>query len=165
MTDTRTSPFSPPAPPRAGLRASWTALSGTASSLAIARSAEHYDGLVLVIADDSPHARRLEHEVAFFRADPSLPVLTFPDWATLPYDPFSPHDDITSERIATLNRLARIARGVLIVPVATLMQRLTPRTFLDGHSLELRIGDRLDVAAYRRRLEEAGYRCVDTVND
>ena len=144
---------------------SWKGLPGGASSLAIARAAERFAGLTLVVADDPAHAYRLEHEVAFFRTDATLRVLGFPDWETLPYDPFSPHDDIVSQRLATLHQLAPLTRGVLIVPVATLMQRVSPRTFLDGFSLRLQVGARLDAHDYRRRLEQAGYRCADTVND
>ena len=96
-------------------------------------------------------------------AEASVPVLGFPDWETLPYDVFSPLPELVSERLATLCRLPTLRRGVLVVPVGTLLQRLAPRAYLDAHSLMLAVGDRLDVDATRRRLEQAGYQCVSQV--
>ena len=89
--------------------------------------------------------------------------MNFPDWETLPYDVFSPHQDIISERLATLGRLASLGRGVLIVPVTTLMVRIGPREYLDANSLALGEGDTLDLTDMRRRLELAGYRYVSQV--
>ncbi len=98
----------------------------------------------------------------FFDAD-TLPLLQLPDWETLPYDTFSPHQDIVSERLATLYRLPSLQRGILIVPVTTLMLRLLPRAYLEGAGLLLATGDHLDVDAFRARMTEAGYRCVSQV--
>ena len=88
-----------------------------------------------------------------------------PDWETLPYDVFSPHQDIVSQRLATLYRLPQRRRGVLVVPVATLMQRLAPRGYLDRYALLLKVGERLDSEDFRRRLEAAGYVCVSQVGE
>ena len=52
---------------------------------------------------------------------------------------------------------------MLVVPVGTLLQRLPPRDYVDGQSLVLAVGDRLDLDATRRRLERAGYSCVSQV--
>uniref|UniRef100_UPI00241E05FB transcription-repair coupling factor n=1 Tax=Ectopseudomonas oleovorans TaxID=301 RepID=UPI00241E05FB len=90
-------------------------------------------------------------------------ILCFPDWETLPYDSFSPHQDIISERLQTLHRLPHLKKGILLVPVATLLQRLPPPGFLDQYSLMLDTGSTLDLDAMRGRLEKAGYRCVSTV--
>jgi len=92
-----------------------------------------------------------------------VPVLGFPDWETLPYDVFSPLPELISERLLTLHRLPGLQRGVLVVPVATLLQRLAPRHYVDGHSLVLAVGERLDLDATRLRLERAGYQCVSQV--
>ncbi|MBK5939420.1 transcription-repair coupling factor [Halochromatium roseum] len=93
----------------------------------------------------------------------AVPVLSFPDWETLPYDVFSPLPELVSERLLTLHRLPRLARGVLVVPVATLMQRLPPPDFVDGQSLVLAAGDRLNLEHTRERLTRAGYQCVSQV--
>ncbi len=157
-------PFHPPSPADAGQPAHWSRLYGGAGGLAIARAAAEHQGPLLVVAPDSLAAARLEAEIRFF-GDPGddLPVLHFPDWETLPYDPFSPHQDIISERLSVLVRLAGLDRGVLVVPVNTLMVRLPPRSHIDGHSLVLDRGQRFDVEAMRLRLEKSGYRCVSQV--
>ncbi|MFX8868133.1 hypothetical protein ABTM84_19360, partial [Acinetobacter baumannii] len=77
--------------------------------------------------------------------DRELPVLPFPDWETLPYDRFSPHPDIVSQRLATLNRLPALKRGIVVVPVQTLMQRLAPRRHVVGGSFDVKVGQRLDL--------------------
>src|SRR5690606_4168016 len=115
----------------------------------------------LLLTSDSQSAERLQEELAFFA--PNLPVLHFPDWETLPYDVFSPHQDIISQRIATLYRLPEIKHGGLVVPRATALHRLAPTRLLPGSGLLLDVGQKLDVEEMRARLEAAGYRCVDTV--
>ncbi|WP_315292957.1 transcription-repair coupling factor, partial [Pseudomonas oleovorans] len=115
----------------------------------------------LVMTEVSQSAERLQEELAFFA--PNLPVLHFPDWETLPYDVFSPHQDIISQRIAALYQLPQLSRGILVVPIATALHRLAPKRFLLGSSLVLDVGQTLDVEQMRTRLEAAGYRCVDTV--
>ncbi len=91
--------------------------------------------------------------------------LHFPDWETLPYDLFSPHPDIVSQRVAALYRLPGVTRGVLVVPVSSLMQRLPPPDWIAGNALDLKRGDRLDLDDEKRRLESAGYRNVPQVLD
>ena len=115
------------------------------------------------LADDVQAAANLRAELSFFLAGENIPLLGFPDWETLPYDVFSPLPELVSERLLTLHRLPDLKRGVLVVPVATLMQRLPPRDYVDGHSFVLKVGDLLDLDATRRRLERAGYSCVSQV--
>jgi transcription-repair coupling factor (superfamily II helicase) len=112
---------------------------------------------------DVQAAAHLRAELGFFLAGSGLPLLGFPDWETLPYDVFSPLPELVSERLLTLHRLPGLDKGVLVVPVGTLMQRLPPREYVDGQSLVLAVGDRLDLDATRRRLERAGYSCVSQV--
>src|SRR5690606_24012619 len=95
--------------------------------------------------------------------------LQFPDWETLAYDAFSPHQDIVSERLATLKTLrgfgrAGIRSAVLVVPVRTLLQRVVPTSFIDGRAMQLEVGQRYDIDVERKRLEAAGYEAVDTVD-
>ena len=160
----RPSPFAPQPARQPGLRRSWGHLYGASYSLAISTAAHAHDGLVLLITADTPAAARLEDEIRFFIGDDeALPILHFPDWETLPYDRFSPHQDIISARIEVLYRLPRIQRGILIVPVATLMQRLPPREYIGGNTLLLDVGDPVDLEAMRKHLERSGYRCVSQV--
>jgi len=121
------------------------------------------DAPLLVVTPDVQAAGRLTEEIQFFLDDPTIEVLGFPDWETLPYDVFSPLPELVSQRLLTLHRLRSLQRGIVVVPVATLMQRLLPAEFLDAHSLLLGVGGQLDLDGFRRRLESAGYRCVSQV--
>ncbi|WP_312255947.1 transcription-repair coupling factor [Stutzerimonas nitrititolerans] len=150
----------PPMPAASG-KQTWGNLPGAALSLAIAESASSAKRFTLLLTADSQSAERLKEELAFFA--PELPVLHFPDWETLPYDVFSPHQDIISQRIAALYQLPELTHGVLVVPITTALHRLAPKRFLLGSSLVLDVGQKLDVEQMRLRLEAAGYRCVDTV--
>jgi transcription-repair coupling factor (superfamily II helicase) len=143
------------------VKQAWGNLPGAALSLAIAEAASTAKRFTLLLTPDSQAADRLEHELRFFA--PDLPVLHFPDWETLPYDLFSPHQDIVSQRIASLYRLPELSHGILVVPITTALHRLAPTQFLLGSSLVLDVGQTLDVEAMRARFEAAGYRYVDTV--
>ena len=168
MSESQPHLLSPPLPQKPGLRRRWGQLYGSSDALIIARAAllarrgDEDDGPLLVITPDTPSATRLEYEVRFY-AGGALPVLTFPDWETLPYDVFSPHQDIVSERLAALTRLPELRRGVLIAPVSTLLHRLAPQSFLHGNCFLIDVGQRLELPAMRRRLDNAGYRRVDQV--
>ncbi len=159
----RHSPLAPPLPQRPGERLLWGRLHGSSAALAIANAASAHPGLILALAPDMRGAANLRSELAFFLAGGDLAILGFPDWETLPYDVFSPLPELISERLLTLHRLPTLTRGILVLPVATLMQRLPPRAFVDGHSLALETGDRLDLDQTRQRLERAGYSCVSQV--
>ncbi len=150
----------PPLPAASG-KQHWGNLPGAALSLAIAEAASNAKRFTLLLTADSQSAERLQEELAFFA--PQLAVLHFPDWETLPYDIFSPHQDIVSQRIAALYQLPELSHGVLVVPITTALHRLAPKRFLLGSSLVLDVGQKLDVEQMRLRLEAAGYRCVDTV--
>jgi len=162
MSVTAASPLKPVLPAKAGQRLHWYRLPGASAVLALARAAEQHTGMVLAITENSQQAQQLQTELRFFLPE-QLPTLTLPDWETLPYDVFSPHQDIVSERIASLYRLPQTKRGVLIVPVATLMQRLAPPSYLQGHGLMVKVGDAFDLDGMAVRLEQAGYRRVSEV--
>ena len=158
------SPFSPPLLQGGGDRQTWRRLYGSAMALAICRAAGQHDGLLVVVAPDTLAGDRLAEEVQFYLgADRALPLLRLPDWEMLPYDNFSPYQDIISDRLATLARLPAISRGILIVNASTVMHRLCPAEYIMGRSFNLRRGDTLDRDAFRRRLESAGYRSAPQV--
>jgi transcription-repair coupling factor (superfamily II helicase) len=159
-----------PAPPlpRAGqLRAWWRApASPTALAWYLAQAARTHDAPILVVARDNHGANQIEADLhTLLGGDPSLPVVAFPDWETLPYDRFSPHPDIISQRLSALHRLPTLKRGLVVVPVQTLLQQLAPRSYVIGGSFNLEVGQRLDLEAEKRRLESAGYRNVPQVMD
>ncbi|MFT6366294.1 MAG: transcription-repair coupling factor (superfamily II helicase) [Halioglobus sp.] len=134
---------------------------GSAESRCIAELAVPGRLLVVITADTSS-ALTLERELPFFLDGPAR-VLAFPDWETLPYDNFSPHQDIISERLATLYKLPTVETGILIVPISTLMHRLAPTEFIAGSSLVLKKGQTVDIDSFRRNLERNGYLNVETV--
>jgi len=163
MKDARhTSPLQPQLPRKPGNRLDWGRLYGSAFGLAIQAAAERHEAPAVVIAPDAPAALRLEQELRFFGGG-TIPVLNFPDWETLPYDIFSPHQEIVSQRLATLYRLLTLERGILVVSAPTLMHRLPPRTYLEANALMLDSGQQLDLETFRRRLETSGYQCVSQV--
>jgi len=161
MANHRDDILDPDLPTRSGERRDWFGLAGSARSLAVARAAENAAGLTVAVTATAQQARHLYDELGFFA--PSLDRAVMPDWETLPYDVFSPHQDIISQRLRTLHALPRTGHGVLLVPVATLMQRLAPRHFLDARVIRLDTGDQLSLDAMRSRLEAGGYRCVSEV--
>ena len=153
--------FSPLDPPRPqGLRDTlyWQTPPGSASALALARLAG--DAPLLVVTADTAQAQRLESDLRFYAR---LPVLPFPDWETLPYDSFSPHQDIVSARLRTLRRLQDGEHGIVLVPINTLMQRLPPVAYIAGRVMTLEVGMHLDREGFRESLSRAGYRAVETV--
>ncbi len=139
----------------------WGQLYGSAQEALIAQTASEFKGLVLLVTTDTHTAYRTEAALRFYA--PALQVQIFPDWETLPYDLFSPHEDIISERLKTLAGLSSMHAGVLIVPVTTLLQRLAPPEYVQGHSLVVRNGMRLNLDSFRNHLQKAGYRHVSQV--
>ncbi len=150
----------PPLPKNANKQL-WGNLPGAAQGLAIAAAARSTQRFTLLLTDNSQSAERLKEELAFFA--PELPVLHFPDWETLPYDVFSPHQDIISQRVATLYQLPQLQQGILVVPINTALHRLAPKSFMIDASLMLDVGQKFDVESMRNRLQASGYQCVDTV--
>jgi transcription-repair coupling factor (superfamily II helicase) len=159
----------PPLPRDAKQRGYWNAPHGSGMALAIAQAARAHTGIVVAVTRDTQSAHALESDLRVFASaagdQPPLDVLHLPDWETLPYDLFPPHPEIVSQRIAALYRLPTTPRGVLVVPIATLMQRLAPRSFIGGSSLVLELRQKLDLGREQRRLEAAGYRNVPQVQE
>ncbi|MDE2315101.1 MAG: transcription-repair coupling factor, partial [Xanthomonadaceae bacterium] len=151
----------PPLPTTPKQRRYWTPPHGSSRALLLAEAARAHAGLLVAVTRDTQRASALEDELRIYAGD--LPVLHFPDWETLPYDVFSPHPEIVSQRIATLYRLPAVKRGVLVVPVATLMQRIAPRSHIAGAGLVVAKGQKFDLATEQRRLEASGYRHVPQV--
>jgi len=118
-----------------------------------------------VVTADASDAQRLLEEIAFFA--PTLRCALFPDWETLPYDTFSPHQDLISERLATLWRISQrdkdTGADVVIVPATTALYRLAPPSFLAGYTFEFKVRQKLDEAKLKAQLTLAGYSHVTQV--
>ena len=160
----RHSPFHPQYPEKPGEQLHWGRLYGSSKALAISTLTDEMDVPVIVVTTDSLQAARFTEELKFYTGDQSENrILNFPDWETLPYDLFSPYQDIISERLATLARLSSFRKGVLVVPVTTIMHRLLPKNYLNSHSLLLSTSQRLDINVFKRDLISAGYTFVAQV--
>jgi len=145
---------------------------GSADALLLARFARQQQAagrLTLVVTAEPGDTQRLEDELKFFA--PELRVAVFPDWETLPYDNFSPHQDLISERLATLWRLLQ-ANGkpvaerdldVVLLPATTALTRLAPPSFLAATTFNFRQKQRLDEAGLKRQLTLGGYQHVSQV--
>src|SRR5262245_7330710 len=116
-------------------RRRYTRLAGSADALALARLAQAERPLAVITAT-ALDAQRLLEEIPWF--SPQLRVALLPDWETLPYDQFSPHQDLVSERLATLYRIQRGEFDVAVVPASTALVRLCPPSYLAGHTFFLR---------------------------
>ncbi|MCF1162500.1 transcription-repair coupling factor [Yersinia pseudotuberculosis] len=135
-------------------------LTGSACAVECAEIIERHDGPVMLITPDMQTALRLRDEIQQFSPQP---VSTLSDWETLPYDSFSPHQDIISARLSCLYHLPAMKRGGIILPINTLMQRVCPHEFLHGHALVMKKGQHLSRDKLRAQLEQAGYRSVEQV--
>ena len=163
MAKQHNSPLNPILPDRRNSTVHWGQLYGASQNLAIASAAEKFNGLTLVLVPDSQVAIQVEEALRFFSSDPALQVSTLPDWETLPYDVFSPHEDIISQRLEALHHLPHIKQGLMLVPIPTLIQRLAPRSYIQSHSILLKTGDELDIEALRHDLGANGYHFVQQV--
>jgi transcription-repair coupling factor (superfamily II helicase) len=114
-----------------------------------------------ILTAEASDAQRLAEELPFFA--PDLRIALFPDWETLPYDTFSPHQDLVSERLATLWHLLQGKLDVVLMPATTALTRLAPTRFVAGTTFQFKQGSRLDDAALKAQLVHAGYSHVSQV--
>ncbi len=156
--------FHPPLPSDGSDRLSWNNLRGASVGLALSQALAACNQPMLIIAPDSLYVSHLIEELRFFSGE-SEQLLYFPDWETLPYDHFSPHQDIISERLSTLFQLPTLQKGAVITTLSTLMHHLPPNDFIDGHSFQLKQGDKLNIDTLRTRLAHAGYHSVSQVRE
>jgi transcription-repair coupling factor (superfamily II helicase) len=153
-----------PERPPAGRKALASKLDGSADALALAqfaRASAERGELTAVICAEALAAQRLASEIPWFA--PGLRVATLPDWETLPYDHFSPHQDLVSERLATLYHATRAECDVLLVAASTALYRLAPPSYLAAYTFFLTQGEKLDVERLRSQLALGGYQHVTQV--
>ncbi len=151
-----------PAPPKAGARVDLPPLAGSADALTLAEMAAQSKGrLLAVVTASAADAQRLLDEIPWFA--PGLKVRLLPDWETLPYDHFSPHQDLVSERLATLWAALQGDVEILLVPASTAVNRLAPPEFMAAYTFEFRKGQKLDAEKFRSQVTLAGYAHVTQV--
>ena len=146
--------------PKPREKSRWLNLSQGSLPLALARYLPHKQ-LKVVLTQDAEQALRLQTAWRFFR--PHDTAVFLPDWETLPYERFSPHQDLVSERLSALWQIKSGAADVLFVPVATAMQKLPPVPFLAGRTFWLKTGQTLDIGRLKSDLVDAGYNHVSHV--
>ncbi|MBU6501510.1 MAG: transcription-repair coupling factor [Burkholderiales bacterium] len=155
-------------PLNAGKRFSLPRPAGSADALLLAQLAQRDKAahrLTAIVTADTSDAQRLVEEIAFFA--PGLRCALFPDWETLPYDAFSPHQDLISERLATLWRISQrdqdTGADVVVIPATTALYRLAPPSFLAGYTFHFQVKQRLNEAKLKAQLTLAGYSHVTQV--
>ena len=141
----------------------WQNLDGCSIGLAIASAVTTKP--LIIITPDVLTAARLEQELRFFLDDQKnqAQILNFPGWETLPYDHFSPHEDVISQRLLSLYQLPTLKSGVVFVDAATLMHRLPPKNYIEANSFVLGINENIDFIILRKKLESHGYSSVTKV--
>jgi len=146
-----------------GEQAYWSGLYGSSSSLAICTAAINHTGPIVVIAADMLSVNKLASDLHFFAQQRNIDIMILPDWETLPYDRFSPHQDIISQRLLTLYKLSSFKTGILLVSVTTAMHRFVPRDYIMSNSFVINKDEQLDVSKLRDDLQKRGYYCVNQV--
>ena len=141
----------------------WGQLYGCSYGLAVRKAALSIDSPLLVLVSGSQAMDELLEQMNFFAESGDLPIITFPDWETLPYDTFSPHQDIVSQRLEALYTMPHLKHGLVITTTATLMQRIAPPDYVQSHALILNKGGQLELDSFRAQLDAAGYYCVPKV--
>lgn len=157
--------LNPASPKHAGDKIQWGLAAGTQGALAIAEAACQHSSSSVIIAPTMAEADRLEQDIEelLTGVENAPTLLHFADWETLPYDTFSPHQDIISARMRTLYQLALEQRCIIVVTAATLMQRIAPADYIISNSLVVDKGDTLALEKLQRNLVDAGYHKVDSV--
>ena len=137
---------------------------GSADALLLAQLADREKTagrITAIVTADATDAQRLLDELSFFA--PELRTCLFPDWETLPYDTFSPHQDLISERLATLWRISQGEADVVIVPATTALYRVAPPQFLAGYTFHFQVKQKLEESKLKAQLTLAGYSHVTQV--
>ncbi len=156
-------PLQPPIPQPNDNQVQWSGLLGSSQSLAISNLAQEIDHPILFIVKDMTQLHRFSRELKFFAKQHKYPILHFPDWETLPYDHFSPHDDLISQRLLALSSISNMQHGIVLAAMPSLMHRLSPKSFLLAHSFTVACGDTLNLKTLREQLTQSAYRYVDQV--
>ena len=157
------SPLSPVLPAGKDDVVRWSRLLGGNRGLAIASAAMRREGPLLVVTRSVAAADQLADEIRFYASEKPFPIRMFPDWECLPYDVFSPHQELIAERLETLYKLPHVTHGVVLVAASTLLYRLPPHDYVAAHSFMLDVGDRLEITALRQQLTQGGYRTTSQV--
>lgn len=143
-----------------GIQTQLGEIQGAGFALECAALIERHNSIVLVVARDMQNALMLVDEIKTFTEHP---VKMFADWETLPFDSFSPQQELISDRLSLLSQLKYLRKGAVVISINTLMQKVCPPEFLRAHALQMSVGQELPREELRLQLESAGYRHVEQV--
>lgn len=150
--------------PKLGTKFTWSDYIGSADAAIIAQQARAHRAqfsVMMVICGDAATAQRLVLEVPLF--DASLKVSLLPDWEILPYDQFSPHHDLISERLKTLHELSLGQLDIVILPLSAAIQKISPPQFLAAHTFFFQQGEKINEQSLHEQLQQGGYDPVSAV--
>ena len=158
--------LTPVLPEKDQIKIHWSRLYGSAKSLAIANMLAKIKTPIVVITTDVLTAVNLVNELQYYVRNSEInKIRYFPDWETLPYDIFSPYQDIISERLKILFELTNLSSGILVVPITTLMHRLLPINHLLENTFSLDIGQKINLEDFKNKLSQQGYNFVTQVTE
>ena len=157
------SPLAPKLPQHAFNQLQWGGLTGSVTGLIVSQLMLDCKRPLLLICPDNQSMNKLYYELKFFLNNKTDYLLPLPDWETLPYDHFSPHHDITSERLKTLRRLPELKQGILLTSLPTLQHKLLPSSFIKQHVHLWKVEQHFDLDQQKQILIEAGYQSVNEV--
>jgi transcription-repair coupling factor (superfamily II helicase) len=167
VTDSTVSLLSPPSLQQAGKHNYWQIMSGSAASLAVSNLAKQSQAPVVFVCSETQHMHRISRELDFFASESfnelHNPLLHFSDWECLPYDKFSPHQDIVSERLLSLYTLPTLQQGVVLTSSSALSHRLSPKDYVVKNAINMSVGGELNTQEFTQQLIDAGYYSVSQV--
>ncbi|MEL4279881.1 MULTISPECIES: transcription-repair coupling factor [Shewanella] len=160
---TQISALTPPVVKNGTQMQTLSCLAGVGQAVTLASLVRQHKGTTLIVTSDTPTALSIELELNYLLAKSAIKVRLFPDRETLPYDSFSPHQDLISQRLETLSQITHAEHSVVIVPVTTLMMRLPPKSYLSSNVFVLKKGDKYQLHDVRQQLTDTGYHLVEQV--
>ena len=150
--------------PASGQHLIWSNLHGAGLGLAITEAARQYDGVLVIVLEDQRQLQVLENEIRYFlHPSDSIPLFNFPSWECLPYELFSPHQEIISERLRILGQLPALRHGIVLIQTRNLMQRLPPIDYVLGHTFCLQKSQQINLDILKQQLINANYIAVNQV--
>jgi transcription-repair coupling factor (superfamily II helicase) len=138
-------------------------LKGSAAAYTLGHIMARHEKSLLCIVNSPTELETLYTDIKAFNSSSDWDVLRFPDWETLPYDNFSPHEDIISERLGLLNKLKHAPRAIILTTAANIIHRLAPTSAIQFGQIDWSVGQKMNLNDQRSALEKAGYRATDTV--
>ncbi|MCH1930077.1 transcription-repair coupling factor [Shewanella sp. A25] len=160
---TQISALTPPVVKNGNQMQTLSCIPGVSQAITLASLIKQHSGTTLIVTSDTPSALTIESELNYLLAKTAIKVRLFPDRETLPYDSFSPHQDLISQRLETLSQISQAEHSVVIVPVSTLMMRLPPKAYLSANVFVLKKGDKYQLHDVRQHLTDTGYHLVEQV--